>query len=183
MSHYRQNPENCAEKLLGYFNGFNHDGVERYIAGAGSSLGDFQHHFLGLGVGDLTENGVVVGQVGGGGNGDEELRTVGAGTSISHGKQERTIENQFGVEFVGELVAGAASTGAGGVATLDHKTINDPVEYGAVVEGAIGGAGGIGGFVGCSAISEGDKVFDGFRCVVPKEVDFNVTMVGVHDCS
>ena len=87
------------------------------------------------------------------------------------------------MEFIGELVAGAASTGAGGVAALDHETVNDPVEYGAVVEGAVGGAGGIGGFVGCSAISEGDKVFDGFRCVVPKEVDFNVTMVGVHDCS
>ena len=57
----------------------------------------------------VTENGMMVGQVTSCVriHSDEELRTVGAGASIRHGQQVRTVKAQLGVELVGELVAGA----------------------------------------------------------------------------
>ena len=116
-------------------------------------------------------------------HGDEELGAVGARAGIRHGQQERTVELQLRVELVLELVARAATTGAGRVAALDHELVNDAVENGAIVERAGLLALCVLGSVVLLALSQANEVLHGYRCVVTEQVDNNVTVVGVHRCS
>ncbi len=77
----------------------------------------------------------------------------------------------------------AAHAGAGWVAALDHESRDDAVEDGAVVEWPFVRASGVLLGVWRGALCEGDKVFDSFWCMVAEQFDFNVTKVGVQDCS
>ena len=169
--------------LFSDFDAFNHHRLYRAVTGSGGGCGDGVHNFLGLWVSDLTENGVMVGQVTSCVriHSDEELRTVGAGASIGHGQQVRTVKAQLGVELVGELVAGATATGAGGVAALDHEAINDTVEDRPVIEWTLSIASGIRGLVLLRALSQPDKIFNSHRGMVSKKLNGNITTIGVHN--
>ena len=68
--------------------------------------------------------------------GHEELAAVGAGARVGHGEETGAVVLQAGGELVGELVAGAAHAGAGGIAALNHEVGDDAVEGDAVVEAA-----------------------------------------------
>lgn len=145
--------------------------------------GNLLHYFLGVFVGDFTEDGVAHIQMRSWCHRDEELRAVGAGASVCHCQQEWAVELQFWVEFVFEAVAWAAHAGAGWVAALDHEPFDDAVEDGAVIEWPFVRASGVLLGVWRGALCEGDKVFDSFWCMVAEQFDFNVTKVGVQDCS
>ena len=75
----------------------------------------------------------------GGRYGDEELRAISAGACVCHCEHVGFAEGQFWVEFIFELVAGAASAGAERVATLNHEPIDDAVEDYALVKRFRGG--------------------------------------------
>ncbi|SHS95893.1 Uncharacterised protein [Mycobacteroides abscessus subsp. abscessus] len=86
------------------------------------------------------------------------------------------------MELVGELISRAAASGAGGVTALDHESVDDPVEDGAVVERASGLALGVLGGVLLAAVGQADEVGDGLRGVVTEERDDDVAAVGVQGC-
>src|SRR5699024_5120676 len=95
--------------------------------------------------------------------------------------QVGAVEAQLRVELVAEVVTGAATAGAGWVAALDHETVDDAVEDGAVVERTLLGAGCVGGLVFLGALGQADEVVHGLRGVVSEEVDGDVSTVGVQD--
>lgn len=80
---------------------------------------------------DLTEDNMLSVQPGGDNSGNEELRTVGVGTSIGHRQQTGLVVLQDEV-LIRELVAvDGLSTGtvtAGEVTTLEHELGDDTVE-------------------------------------------------------
>ena len=69
-------------------------------------------------------------------SGDEELRTVGVGTSIGHGQQTRTSVLQLEV-LIGELFAvnafASSTISVGEITTLNHEAGNNTVENGVFV--------------------------------------------------
>lgn len=85
---------------------------------------------------DLTEDNVFVVQPGGLNGTDEELRTVGVGSSIGHGQDTGAGVLQ-GEVFISELVAIDGFTASAVViceiTTLTHEVGNDTMERGALV--------------------------------------------------
>ena len=85
------------------------------------------------------------------------------------------------MELVGELVAGATTTGTGGVAALDHEAINDTVEDRPVIERTLSIASGIRGLVLLRALSQPNKILNSHRGMVSKKLNGNITTIGVHN--
>src|SRR5207302_11478807 len=82
-----------------------------------------------------AEDGVLAGELAGGGDGGQVLTAGGVGGGVCHGEFAGLLEAVLGaLGFVGELVAGAAHAGAFGFAALDHELRDVAVEDGAVVE-------------------------------------------------
>lgn len=77
------------------------------------------------------------------------------------------VENEFGMNFVVEGVAGAACSGACGVAALNHEVFYYAVKDYAVVE---------------AFLCEFDKVFNGFWGVIAEKVDQYFTVIGFDGC-
>src|SRR5205807_2744286 len=69
--------------------------------------------------------------------GDEKLRAVGVGTGVGHRETSGAIEEEVGVQFIFEMVAGPAGSRSQRIAALDHESRNDPVKDDAVVERAV----------------------------------------------
>lgn len=105
--------------------------------------GDLVDDFFGGFVGDFAEDRVVAAEPRGGGDGDEELGTVGAfaadGAPVGHGQQVGFGEGQFGRDFVVEFVSGAAGTVAERVASLDHESRDYAMEDHVFVQWLAGG--------------------------------------------
>ena len=83
---------------------------------------------------DAAENTMPVVQMRRRRHGDEELAAIGAGTRVGHRKHAGSVVLERRFKLVGELVAGAATTGAFGIAGLDHEAGNDAVENDPVIE-------------------------------------------------
>lgn len=83
------------------------------------------------------------------------------------------------MELVGELVAWSAAAGAGGIAALDHETVDDAVEHRTVVERAGRTAGRVLGRVVLGSLRQTDEVGDGLGGMVAEQRDLDVTTVGV----
>lgn len=81
--------------------------------------------------GDLTEDDMLTIQPAGDDGGDEELATVGVGTSIGHGQETGSIVSELEV-LIGKLgtIDGLAtgSVSSGKVTTLKHELGDDTVE-------------------------------------------------------
>lgn len=142
------------------------------------------HDFAGSWVSDLTEDGVLALQPGGGNGGDEELRTVGAAAhldaSVCHGELVRLVEVQVWVDFVVELVARSADALAQGIAALNHEVSDDAVEDGAVVQrGLYLLFAGLWVNPGLLAGGKTNEVLHGLRGVVTEEVNLDVAEGGV----
>ena len=168
------------EELLLDLDGGDHDRLNRTVVAIRSGRRNCLNDLLGILSGDLTEDGVAVVQVRGRSNRDEELGTIGAGASIRHSQQEGAVKLELRVELVSELVAGAATAGTRGVAALNHETIDDTVEGGAIVEGARVGAVSVFDIL-LGALRQTNKVSDGLGCVIAEKFDLDVTNIGVHD--
>lgn len=168
------------EELLLDLDGGDHDRLNRTVVAIRSGRRNCLNDLLGILSGDLTEDGVAVVQVRGRSNRDEELGTVGAGARIRHSQQEGAVKLELRVELVSELVAGAATAGTRGVAALNHETIDDTVEGGAIVEGARVGAVSVFDIL-LGALRQANKVSDGLGCVIAEKFDLDVTNIGVHD--
>ena len=76
--------------------------VARLTSGVGTLSLDLPDEILSLG--DLTEDDVLTVQPGGNDGGDEELGSVGVGSSVGHGEQEGLVVPQLEV-LIGELVS------------------------------------------------------------------------------
>src|SRR5690625_386129 len=164
---------------LGDFDGLDDDVVDRTVLCTGWYGVEFVNDFLGVSIRDFAEDGVAVLQPRGGHRGDEELRTVGAWAGVGHGQFIWLVEVELWVEFVFELVAGAANATAQRVAALDHEVGNDAVENGVVVERDTGfflAGGRVGPVFGPGG--QAHEVFNGLGCVVAEEFDNDVTAVG-----
>jgi hypothetical protein len=74
----------------------------RLTSGVGTLSLDLPDEVLALG--DLTEDDVLTVQPGGNDGGDEELGSVGVGSSVGHGEQEGLVVPQLEV-LIGELVS------------------------------------------------------------------------------
>ena len=168
------------EELLLDLDGGDHDRLNRTVVAIRSGRRNCLNDLLGILSGDLTEDGVAVVQVRGRSNRDEELGTIGAGARIRHSQQEGAVKLELRVELVSELVAGAATAGTRGVAALNHETIDDTVEGGAIVEGARVGAVSVFDIL-LGALRQANKVSDGLGCVIAEKFDLDVTKIGVHD--
>ena len=89
---------------------------------------------------------------------DEELRAVRVRAGVRHREDARAVVSEVGMEFVVELITGAAATGAGRVAALNHKVGDDAVEDQAVVK---------------TVVRQIFKVGDGARGFVGEKFDFD----------
>ena len=87
---------------------------------------------------DFAENRVTVVEERSGDGGDEKLRAIGAGASIGHRENPRLVVTEFGVEFIGKLVAWASTTCFSRVAALEHEAINHAVESDVIVVATLG---------------------------------------------
>ena len=170
------------EGLLNLY-GFHNHWLDGAIHAVGGGSGDLQHNLLGCWIGDLTEDGVAVVQVWSWHNGDKELGAVGTWASVCHGQQEWAVELQLWVELVSKAVAWAAHAGAGWVAALDHEAVDHAVENHAVVEGAGSFTGSVLLGVLLGALGQAHKVFHSVWGVVAKELDGDVAVIGVQNCS
>ncbi len=113
---------------------------------------------------DLAEQAVLRRQADAARAGDEEeLAAVGVRTGVGHGDRADLVLAGLG-QLVGELVAGAATAGAGRVAALAHEAVDDAVEDDAVVV-VVGG--------------EEDEVVDGVRRLDGVEGDDDLAERGV----
>ncbi len=92
---------------------------------------------------DLAEDDVLSVEPGGFGGGDEELGSVGVGSSVSHGK--RTDEVLDLEVFILELLAvdalAAHSVAHGDVTALQHELLDDAVEDGVFETETLGASG------------------------------------------
>ena len=88
--------------------------------------------------GHFAEDRVTVIEERSGHGGDEKLRAIGAGASIGHRENAWFVVTQLGVEFIGKLVAWAATTCFSRVAALEHKAINHAVESDVIVVATLG---------------------------------------------
>src|SRR5690606_11834785 len=144
---------------------------------------DLLDHSLRLFVFDLSEDGVLALQPGGGHRRDEELRAVGATTHLDTGVRHRQYvglgEVELGVDLVIELVAGATGALAERVAALNHEVVDDAVEDHTVVQRVLGdlSGGGVGPFD--LAGGQPDEIGNGLGGVVGQQVDFDVAQRSV----
>src|SRR5450830_2108742 len=136
-------------------------------------------------VGHLAEDRVLAGQPRGRGDGDEELRAVGAArlagdrvparAGVGHREQVRLGEAELGVDLVVEVVARAAGTGAQGVATLDHEAGDHTVEDHTVVQRVGALCTGTGVLPGLGTRGQAGEVLHRLGRVVREELDPDVT--------
>lgn len=110
------------------------------LSGGGSSVGlDLLDEIRSLD--NLTEDDVLSVQPGGDDGGDEELRTVGVGSSVGHGEEEGAIVLKLKVLVV-ELVSvdgnSSSSVVVGEVTSLEHKVGDDTMEDGSLVAQSLG---------------------------------------------
>ncbi len=87
--------------------------------------------------GDFAKDGVFVIQPGSGHMGDEKLTAIGGGAAIGHREKAGFVVFERGNELVAEIIAGAARSGAGGIAALNHEILDHPVEGNPVVVSAL----------------------------------------------
>ena len=81
---------------------------------------------------------MAAGKVRRGGHGDKELAAVGARPGVSHRQDAGSVKGQGGDDFILKPIARPAAAGAGGVAALNHKVGNDPVENHPVIKALAG---------------------------------------------
>ena len=70
--------------------------------------------------------------------GNEELAAVGGRTGVGHSQDAGAIEGKFGHDLILEGVTGAAGAGAGRIARLRHKALDDTVERRVVIVAQVG---------------------------------------------
>lgn len=98
--------------------------------------------------------------------GDEELAAVGARACICHGENTGAGVAQPGVNFVGELVAGASAPSTLGVTALNHEIRDYAVETQSVV---------------VTTLCEIEEVGNCHRGLASSEGGFDVSLVGHQD--
>ena len=131
-------------------------------------------------VSDFAEDGVAVVEVRLGGERDEKLRAVGVRAGVCHAQNASVVVAQLLVELVVELIAGAAATGFGWVATLNHEALDDAVEGDIVVQRlALDVLARLGVGPGFATSCEADEVIDGPWCAVVVQFDIDVSLVSV----
>ena len=86
------------------------------------------------------------------------------------------------VELIAELVARAATAGAGWVAALDHESVDDAVEDRAVIERAFLATLCILGGVFLGSLGQTDEVLDGYWCVIAEQLNHDIAMISVQSC-
>ena len=99
---------------------------------------------------------------------NEELAAIGAGTGVCHG-QGAPVVAEFHIKLILKAVAPdgfAAGAVAIGVAALDHKVLNDPVEGQAVIVAFFG---------------MGKKILYRFRSKFREETELNGAFFGFHN--
>ena len=118
---------------------------------------------------------------------DEELATVGPATrwpraGVGHGKEAWLVEGEGGIDLILEEVAGVAAAVTGSIAALDHKSGDNAMEGGVVVEGLIVHL--LQGFrIGpvFGALGEADEICDGDRSFLFKQLAGEPAHGGVND--
>jgi len=130
---------------------------------------------LGAVVCDLTENDVLAIEPVGGNSGDEELRTVGVGTSVCHGQEVGAIVLlREGLILESSTVDGTSTPAitAGNITTLEHEAGDNAVEAATSVRGLdlLARAVSDGG-----AVAELDEVLHGLGCELTEEVELDGT--------
>ena len=122
---------------------------------------DFFHHVALLnGVNDvltaddLSENGMLVVQMGLRSVRDKELRPIGVGPGVRHGENASAVMPELGMKFIIELVAGISGPGAVRAAGLDHEVADNPMELQSIIKTVLGKLGEVCARVGRFVIKE-----------------------------
>src|SRR5260370_42219548 len=149
------------------FHGVNANFLDGPVLGATGYFGDLLNH--GVTLDHFAENAVLIIQMAGGRNGDEELAAVGVGAGVGHGKYSRFGVLQRGVELVGELVARTAAPGAFRVAALDHEVRKYAVKNRAVIKR----------LTGLGPFRETHEVLHGFGRLIGMKFDFELALGGI----
>ena len=75
-------------------------------------------------------------EIGRGGEGDEELGTVGIGSAVCHGEDVLAVMAEGGMKFILEFISRAAHSVAEGIAALYHEIMYQAVKRETVVKRA-----------------------------------------------
>ena len=98
---------------------------------------------------------------------DEELRSSGVASSVSHGQHAQIVVLVVAVQFAVDAVAGTAVTDSVGASALCDESGNDTVKFQAIVE---------------AVFREFDKVGDRVRCVLFKKFHGHGAAVSGYFC-
>src|SRR5919109_545354 len=136
MAPWRQGFSPAMARTNALFHALDPDAVDhdirlRPIARVGLYLADFLDDIQSLD--DFAKHRMLVIEVRCGSERDEELAAVGVGAGIGHRQDAGFAVSQCGVEFVGELVAGATVSLPERIAALDHEAVDHAMEHDAVV--------------------------------------------------
>src|SRR6185312_8710034 len=123
------------------------DAVAGLAVAVGVAHTEFVDHIHAAG--HLAKDAMLTVEVGRRAKGDEELRAVGVAASVRHAEDARALVlARQRARLIGELISGAASASAGGVAALRHEGPDDAVKRSAIIEAIAG---------------QRDKIVDGGR--------------------
>ena len=84
-------------------------------------------------LGDAPKNDVFSVQPVSLGGAEEELRPIGVGSRVGHGKNSSLIVSKTTIKFINEFISRVSRSCSCWVTSLNHEVINNSVKYSAII--------------------------------------------------
>src|SRR5262245_13892332 len=153
------------------------DGTIALVGRGAADSADYVHA-----IGHFSKHGVPIVEVGGRSQRDEELPAVGIRPSVCHGEDAGLVVPQLWMELVFERISRAADALAEWIASLNHESVDHPVEDYAVVIRLRHGLVGAGILPRLGAFGQADEVRNRLGSLLIEQADGKATLARVELC-